>query len=105
MGIFMNKFCYQEFEVWLLDNFGWTVSRNESGEISNVEVYRMFQVWKAAWAESRGSLLIQLPPDPVLGSNAEWYQGYAGGWSACRAAVKNIGKQEGIKFEERRDGH
>lgn len=95
----MTKFCYQEFESWLLNNFGTKVSRNEKGEMSNAEVHLMFQVWKAAWEEGRTAFAVQLPQYPVLGSDAEWYKGYAGGWSDCITALKNICKQERIRFE------
>ncbi|HHU4999933.1 TPA: hypothetical protein ACUHNF_004675 [Yersinia enterocolitica] len=65
----------EEFEKWLEEVHGlygedidWEPERN---------CYRIFGIHLAwcAWQASRESIVVELPELPVLGSNADWYQG------------------------------
>ncbi|EPI5421561.1 hypothetical protein ACSYQL_001021 [Yersinia enterocolitica] len=89
----------EEFEKWLEEVHGlygedidWEPERN---------CYRIFGIHLAwcAWQSSRESIEVELPELPVLGSNADWYQGFAEAAKCMRSACSKSIRSAGIRIK------
>ncbi|HFF1620531.1 TPA: hypothetical protein ACGBIE_002531 [Yersinia enterocolitica] len=76
----------EEFEKWL-----------ESRDCNPVAWLKdaYWEVWQA----SRESLVVELPELPVLGSNADWYQGFAEAAKCMRSACSKSIRAAGIRIK------
>ncbi|MGP2470881.1 hypothetical protein V1956_20230 [Yersinia sp. 2540 StPb PI] len=54
-----------------------------------------FRIWKSA----RESISVELPELPVLGSNADWYQGFAEAAKCMRSACSKSIRAAGIRIK------
>ncbi|EKN4095921.1 hypothetical protein NUF52_002961 [Yersinia enterocolitica] len=89
----------EEFHKWLEEAHGlygedidWQPERN---------CYRIFGIHLAwcAWQSSRESIEVELPELPVLGSNADWYQGFAEAAKCMRSACSKSIRSAGIRIK------
>ncbi|HEN3233848.1 TPA: hypothetical protein U5D48_004335 [Yersinia enterocolitica] len=94
----------EEFHKWLEEAHGlygedidWQPERN---------CYRIFGIHLAwcAWQSSRESIEVELPELPVLGSNADWYQGFAEAAKFMRSACSKSIRSAGIRIKGESDG-
>ncbi|UXD30541.1 hypothetical protein FORC066_3334 [Yersinia enterocolitica] len=67
----------------------------DDGGYWNMPLQQYFEVWKAA----RESISVELPELPVLGSNVDWYQGFAEAAKCMRSACSKSIRSAGIRIK------
>lgn len=92
------------FDAWLKDNHPETYRlayRWNDKDDDDLIAYAKASVldMRTGWNAAISNKTIQLPKDPDLGSDAEWYKGYMGGWRDCRSGLRNILIAAGLKVK------
>ncbi|ENO8558559.1 hypothetical protein ACCC13_004539 [Yersinia enterocolitica] len=88
-----------DFEAWVVT--WWPQSKTmiaekfDDGGYWNMPLQQYFEAWKAA----RESISVELPELPVLGSNADWYQGFAEAAKCMRSACSKSIRSAGIRIK------